>query len=130
MFAAHTRAEHLERWWGRGNPLEVELEFRVGGRYRFVEHAPDGEHPFRGEFLEIVPDEKLVYTFEYEPMADAWQPCVDTLEFTEEDGVTTLTSTTRFENKQQRDGMLESGMEQGASESHRHLDELLARLQR
>lgn len=130
VFAAHSKAEHLERWWGRGNPLDVELDFRVGGHYRFVEHSPDeGTHPFRGEFLEIVPDEKIVYTFEYEPFAHLGPPCVVTLEFTEQDGKTTLVATSRFETREQRDGMLASGLEEGANQSLRHLDELLERLQ-
>src|SRR5512139_804938 len=82
VFAAHSRPEHLRHWWGRGNPLDVELEFRPGGHYRFVEHAPDGEeYAFRGEYLEIVEPERIVQTFEFE----GWpgQVAVETIELTE-----------------------------------------------
>ncbi|WP_020494981.1 SRPBCC family protein [Sciscionella marina] len=130
VFAAHSKAEYLERWWGRGNPLDVEIDFRVGGKYRFVERADGEEHPFRGEFLEIVPDERIVYTFEYEPMAHLGPPCVDTLEFTGSGDRTTLRSRTKFETTEQRDGMLQSGMEDGAGQSHHALDALLAELQK
>ncbi|HEX8626574.1 MAG TPA: SRPBCC family protein [Catenuloplanes sp.] len=124
VFAAHSKCEHLKRWWGRGNPLDCDLDFRPGGRYRFVEHAPDGGHyGFRGEYREIVPPERIVYTFEFEGMPG--HVCVDTLTLTEEDGKTTLTSTTRFESVEDRDGMLASGMETGAAASLDHLAELL-----
>ncbi|MEU7843643.1 SRPBCC family protein [Micromonospora sp. NPDC049114] len=124
VFAAHTQAEHLRHWWGRGNPLDVEIDFREGGRYRFVEHAPDGNaYAFRGEFREIVEPERIVQTFEFEGMPG--QVAVETLVFTEQDGRTVLTGTTRFDTTEQRDGMAGSGMAQGAAESYaalqRHL---------
>src|SRR5262245_33172560 len=53
VFEAHTTCEHVKHWWGRGNPLDCEMDFRPGGSYRFVEHAPDGQYAFRGEYLEI-----------------------------------------------------------------------------
>ncbi len=43
VFEAHSTCEHVKHWWGRGNPLDCEMDFRPGGTYRFVEHAPDGE---------------------------------------------------------------------------------------
>jgi uncharacterized protein YndB with AHSA1/START domain len=123
VFAAHSRPEHLERWWGRGNPLDVEMDFRVGGRYRFVEHADDGEYGFRGEYLEIVEPTRIVYTFEWEGLPG--HICTDTLDFTEQDGRTTLTSTTRFDSTEDRDGMLASGMETGANQSYEALERIL-----
>ncbi|MET8085995.1 SRPBCC family protein [Micromonospora sp. NPDC005237] len=125
VFAAHTQAEHLRHWWGRGNPLDVEIDFREGGRYRFVEHAPDGnEYAFRGEFREIVAPERIVQTFEFEGMPG--QVAVETLVFTEQDGRTVLTGTTRFDTTEQRDGMAESGMAQGVAESYAALERHLS----
>ena len=126
VWAAHTEAEHLRHWWGRGNPLDVTIDFRVGGTYRFVEHSEGQEHAFRGEFREIVPGERLVQTFEYEPMAG--HIAVETLTLTEEDGKTIVTSTTAFDTRQERDGMASSGMEAGATESYLALDKYLATL--
>ncbi|MEV0727392.1 SRPBCC family protein [Polymorphospora sp. NPDC050346] len=127
VFAAHTQAEHLKHWWGRGNPLDVEIDFRVGGRYRYVEHTPDGEsHAFRGEFREIVPNERIVQTFEYEPMAG--HILEETVVFEERGGQTVVTSTSRFANKEDRDGMVASGMEDGAAESYAVLDNYLKTL--
>src|SRR3712207_815152 len=69
VFEAHSRCEHVKQWWGRGNPLDCEMDFRPGGSYRFVEHAPDGgEYAFRGEYREIERPERIVWTFEWEGM--------------------------------------------------------------
>ncbi|MET8306596.1 MULTISPECIES: SRPBCC family protein [unclassified Micromonospora] len=127
VFAAHTQAEHLRQWWGRGNPLDIEIDFREGGSYRFVEHAEDGnDYAFRGEFREIAAPERIVQTFEFEGMPG--QVAVETIVFTEGDGGTVITSTTRFDTKEQRDGMADSGMAQGAAESYAALDRHLATL--
>lgn len=127
VFEAHSRCEHLRRWWGRGNPLDCELDFRPGGTYRFVEHAPDGEqYAFRGEYREIVAPERIVQTFEFEGMPG--HVSVETLVFEEHDGKTTLTGTSVFASVADRDGMLNSGMAEGAAQSLDQLAELLASL--
>ncbi|PZF96432.1 SRPBCC family protein [Micromonospora deserti] len=127
VFAAHTQPEHLRRWWGRGNPLDVEIDFRVGGRYRFVEHAKDGnEYAFRGEFREIVVPERIVQTFEFEGMPG--QVAEETLLFVERDGRAVVTGTTRLDSTEERDGMLSSGMAQGAAESYAALERYLRTL--
>ena len=127
VFAAHSEAEHLRHWWGRGNPLDVEIDFRVGGRYRFVEHTKDGNsYAFRGEFREIVVPERIVQTFEFEGMPG--HVVEETLVFTERDGRTVVTGTSRFDTTQERYGMLDSGMTQGAAESYAALERYLATL--
>ena len=127
VFEAHSKIEHITKWWGRGNPLDCELDFRPGGSWRFVEHAPDGEsYGFHGEYREIVAPERIVQTFEFEGMPG--HVSVETLVFEEQDGKTTLTSTTVFDTVEDRDGMLQSGMETGAKESLDHLAALLATL--
>jgi uncharacterized protein YndB with AHSA1/START domain len=129
VFEAHSKPEHLRRWWGpRGHTLPVcELDFKPGGTYRFVSRGPDGnEDAFRGEYREIVPPERLVYTFEWEGLPG--HVSVDTITFVERDGKTTVITTTLFDSVQDRDGMLQSGMEQGASESYDRLAELLEQL--
>ena len=129
VFEAHTKCEHLEQWWGpRKYTLAVcEMDFRPGGKYRFVHRGPDGveEHGFRGEYREIVPPERIVWTFEWEGMPG--HVSVDTL--TLEDlagGRTKLTARSLFDSVEDRDGMLQSGMEEGASETWDRLAELVA----
>ena len=126
VFEAHAKCEHVKHWWGRGNPLDCEMDFRSGGGWRFVEHAPDGEYAFRGEFREIQAPERIVQTFEFEGMPG--HVCVETLELTEEGGRTTVTSVTRFDTKEDRDGMVASGMADGAAESYDSLAVYLAKL--
>jgi uncharacterized protein YndB with AHSA1/START domain len=126
VFAAHTEAEHLRHWWGRGNPLDVTIDFRVGGTWRFVETAGDQQHAFRGEFREISAPDTFTWTFEYEPMAG--HVAVEKFVFTEEDGKTTVTGTTRFTSREDRDGMIQSGMEEGANASYAALDAYLLKI--
>ena len=65
VFAALTDPRHLAHWWGPHgftNPV-CEFDPRPGGVLRIDMHAPDGQvYPTRGEVLEIVPPERLVFT--------------------------------------------------------------------
>jgi uncharacterized protein YndB with AHSA1/START domain len=126
VFEAHTKAEHVKHWWGRGNPLDVEMDFRVGGKYRFVEHADGTEQAFRGEYREIDAPHRLVQTFEWEGLPG--HIVLETLVLTEENGKTTITSTSLFENLEDRDGMMQSGMADGAEQSYKALEAYLATL--
>jgi len=126
VFEAHSKPEHVARWWGpRGTTLPVcEMDFRPGGAWRFVSRGPDGaEDAFRGEYREIVPPERIVWTFEWEGMPG--HVSVETTTFVEQDGKTTITNTSVFQSVEDRDGMLQSGMEKGAAETWDRLAEHL-----
>lgn len=126
VWRAFTEAELVAQWWGRGNKLEVErLEVERGGHWRFVEHGPDGVHGFEGRFREVVPQERLVMTFEWDGMPG--YVSIQTAEF-EELGPdrTKVTTTAEFFTREERDGMVQSGMEGGLNESYAALDRLLA----
>jgi uncharacterized protein YndB with AHSA1/START domain len=128
VFEAHTRPEHLVHWWGpKGFTMTVcEVDLRPGSAYRFVQRGPDGKsYGFRGEYREIVPPERLVNTFEFEGMPG--HVVLVTLMFDERDGETTLTSRILFDSVEDRDGMLQSGMEAGSRETLDRLDAYLAR---
>lgn len=70
VYAAWTDPAQISRWMGPRDDFgetDVTLDLRVGGRYRFVMHAPDGDvHRVGGVFREIVPERKLVYTWAWE----------------------------------------------------------------
>ena len=70
VYAAWSDPKQISRWMGPSDefgPTEVTIDVRVGGRYRFVMHAPDGElHRVGGVFREVVPNRKLVYTWAWE----------------------------------------------------------------
>ena len=75
VFAAWTC--HLPEWWGPyGMTTPVcQMELRPGGAFRTVMRAPDGtEYSTRGIFLEVVPNERIVFTDAFEP---GWIPHPD-----------------------------------------------------
>ena len=126
VFEAHSSCEHMSNWWGprKYEVASCEIDLRPGGKWRIVHRGPEGEeHGFRGEFREIVRPERIVWTFEYEGMPG--HVSVDTLTLEEHDGRTTVTGTSVLDTVEDRDGMLESGMESGAAESYDRLDEYL-----
>ncbi len=127
VFEAYSKPEYLKRWMGpRGLEMTAcEMDFRPGGTYRFVHRAPNGqEFAFRGQYREIVPPDRIVRTFEFEGMPG--HVSVETLVLTERDGKTTITGTSAFDSVEERDGVLRSGMEEGAGESFDRLAEHLA----
>src|SRR6266567_1786426 len=69
VFQAHLDPQQVEQWWGpRAYITRVDkLEARPGGAWRFINRRADGsEEAFRGEFREIVPPERITWTFEWE----------------------------------------------------------------
>lgn len=130
VFKAHVDAGLIARWWGGPWQLTTvveQMDVRPGGKWRFVERDPDGqEHAYHGEYREIVSNEKLVYTFEYEGMPG--HVIIDTLIFTEQDGQTTLANHSTYQSTADRDGMIQSGMAVGAAAAMDRLEALLATL--
>jgi uncharacterized protein YndB with AHSA1/START domain len=69
VFGACVEADDLAQWWGPHGftTPHIELDLRVGGGYRFGMQPPDGElFHLSGEFREIEPPARLVYTFRWE----------------------------------------------------------------
>lgn len=69
VFAAWTRAEHVERWLtpGPGTKLEAQVDCREGGTLSLVYHDPDGTvHRVGGRYLVVRPPERLVFTWEWQ----------------------------------------------------------------
>jgi uncharacterized protein YndB with AHSA1/START domain len=130
VYRAFTEPELVPRWWGFRTSKTVvdKMEVRPGGSWRYVQVSPDGtEHAFRGEYLELRPPERITWTFEYEPMPG--HILVESMTF-EAIGVdrTRAVTLSTFDTTEERDGMLQSGMETGATESYERLAELLATL--
>ena len=118
VFRAWTEPDLIRRWWhaNRGEIKSVDVDFRVGGTWRYVMVAHgDIEVAFHGEYLEIVPDERLVSTELFEGMPDA--RAIDTVEFTEVDGRTLVTNLVQLQKKEHRDAYIESGMEDGLQDA-------------
>jgi uncharacterized protein YndB with AHSA1/START domain len=132
VYKAMTDPKLIPQWWGpRSDATTVDkMEVRPGGRWRFVARQPDGTtYAFRGEYREIIPGEKIVQTFEFEPMAG--HISVETATLTDlPDGRTLFTTRSVFSSKEDRDGMIQSGMESGLRETYDRFDEVLASLKK
>jgi uncharacterized protein YndB with AHSA1/START domain len=121
----------IPQWWGpKIYATTVEkMETRHGGLWRIVQREPDGrEHVFKGVYHLVTPPERIVRTFEYEGVPG--HVLLETATLEEKDGKTKLTRTSVFETVEDRDGMLQSGMEAGVTESMSRLEELMRRLKR
>jgi uncharacterized protein YndB with AHSA1/START domain len=126
VFAAYTNPKRIPLWWGPSRyTTEVEkMDVRVGGAWRYIQRDREGnEFGFHGVYREVVPPKRLVSTFEFEGMPG--HVLVDTSTFEELAGRTKLTVRSLFSTKEDRDGMLASGMEEGARETWDRLGELL-----
>ena len=128
VWRAFTDPSLLAQWWGRGNKLVIEkFELERGGHWRFVEHGPEGKHGFEGRFREVTPKDRIVQTFEWDGMPA--YVIVETLELQDlGDRRTKVVTTSLFHTTEERDGMLQSGMEEGLNQSYEALDRLLATL--
>ena len=72
VFEAWTRPELMARWFfaGEGWATKVSADVRVGGRYELTMRDPSGaEHAQFGEYREIVPVTRLVFTWSFPPLA-------------------------------------------------------------
>jgi uncharacterized protein YndB with AHSA1/START domain len=126
VFKAFTDPALIPKWWGpRSHTTTVDrMDVKPGGTWRFVSRDAEGnEFAFHGVYREIEAPERLAYTFEWEGMPGYVSLELVTLE--ERDGKTTVTNTVAFHTVEDRDGMLASGMEGGATESMDRLAELL-----
>ena len=118
VYKAWTTPELLKRWWHakRGEMTVAEVDLRVGGswRYAMLAHG-EFEVAFHGEYLEIVPDERIVATEIFEGMPDA--AATSTVTFTEADGRTTVTLLVQHTAREHRDAHINSGMEDGLQDA-------------
>jgi uncharacterized protein YndB with AHSA1/START domain len=120
VFAAHADPVHVKRWFGPvGWPLsKCEMDFRVGGRFRFQMTSDAGEPgpPFGGTYLEIVPNARIHYDNSFE--APGSPVMVTTLSFDEDaEGRTLLTHHTVFESQAVRDEYRGLGFAEGTGSS-------------
>jgi uncharacterized protein YndB with AHSA1/START domain len=128
VYKAWTTPELVKRWWSghRGEVTSAEIDLRVGGRWRYVMVANGGfEVAFHGQYREIVPDERIVTTEVYElPDAPEGDGALNTVTFNEAEGRTTLTLLVQTASRQDRDAIMDSGMEVGLQEQMELLEQL------
>jgi uncharacterized protein YndB with AHSA1/START domain len=128
VYRAWTTPELVKRWWSghQGEMTIVEIDLRVGGRWRYVMVADGGQEvAFHGEYREVVPDQRIVNTEVYEtPGAPEGEGALNIVTFTEVDGRTTLTLLVQAASKQDRDAIVSSGMEVGMQQQMDLLEQI------
>jgi uncharacterized protein YndB with AHSA1/START domain len=139
VYQAYTQPELVRRWLlgppGWSMPV-CEMDVRVGGTYqwRWRNDQDGSEFGFSGTFREVQPPSKLVHSEAYEPGTVGGSfpgnDALVTVTFTEEGGITTLTSLIDFGSKEARDGAIATGMTDGMEQSYQLLDRLLGELPR
>ena len=132
VFEVMTKPEHVRLWWGRlgeGYSVPVcEIDLRVEGAWRFVNRHPHGETAFYGEYREITPPSRLVFTEIFEDFPDAVS--IVTTELADEGENTRMTATVRYPSVDVRDMVLKSGMSDGAAISYDRLEDLVVALKK
>jgi uncharacterized protein YndB with AHSA1/START domain len=127
VFKACTDPDELAKWWGpRGfTAPNVEIDLRVGGRYRIAMQPPDGELFYlSGEFLEVDAPVRLAYTFRWEDPDPDDQETVVTLSFADLSDSTELVFTQKSFATEARRALHEDGW----SDSLERLQELMSSL--
>lgn len=135
VWDAHTKPELVHQWQGYpGWEMPVcEMEVRVGGKYRWQWKNPaDGmQFGFFGTFSEVDAPSKLVHdqyfdAGNFDSTMPTGEPCIVSVELTEQGGITTLVCNLTFVSKEARDGAVETGMTDGMEVSYARLDLFLS----
>jgi uncharacterized protein YndB with AHSA1/START domain len=134
VYRAYTEPELVRRWLlgppGWTMPI-CEMDVRVGGQYRWRWQSEEkgSEFGFSGTFREVQPPSRIVHTEAYDPGTVGGpypgEPALVTATFTEDGGVTTMTSLIDFGSKEARDKAVATGMTDGMEQSYQLLDRLL-----
>jgi len=136
VWGAHTKPELISKWQGHhGWDMPVcDMDVRVGGEYRWRwKGREDGrQFGFFGTFTEVDAPSKITHEQYYDPgdlnfAMPVGDPCIVSLELSEQDGLTTLVCSMRFASKEARDGAVSTGMTDGMESSYARLDDLFAR---
>lgn len=137
VYRAWTTPELVARWWTakRGSAGEMEIDLRVGGRWRYAMETYDGQEvAFHGEYREVVPEERLVTTEVYEgaplpPQELEANATINTVTFAAQDGRTVVTMLTECPSPEVREMIVASGMEDGLQDALDLLEEVAGGLE-
>jgi uncharacterized protein YndB with AHSA1/START domain len=132
VFKAFTDPNLYQQWLGpRRLKMKLEkFEPRTGGSWRYIHTDENGnEDGFHGVYHEVTEPSRLIDTFEYEGLPETGHVSLETATFEElSGGRTRLTVHSVFQSVAERDGMVQSGMEEGVNESFDRLEELLKKM--
>ncbi len=118
VFKAYLDPALVPEWWGpkRFSTTVDKMDARPGGLWRYISRDADGnEYAFHGVFHDIVPNERIVYTFEFEGAPG--HVSLETVAFKEVDGKTEVTDKVVYQSVEDRDAAVATGMEEGVRET-------------
>lgn len=134
VFDAHTKPELVKRWQGYpGWDMPIcEMDVRVGGKYRWQwKNREDGtQFGFFGTYTEVNTPSKLVNdqyfdAGNFDSTMPTGDPCIVSVELSEQSGVTTLVCNLTFVSKEACQGAVATGMTDGMEVSYSRLDDVL-----
>jgi len=133
LYRAWTDAELLKQWFAPKpwTTPQAELDVRPGGASLVVMRSPDGnDMPCPGVYLEVVPNQRLVFTDAY---TSAWQPSQKPfmtviLTFEDEGGKTRYTARVRHWTVADREAHEKMGFHHGWGQCADQLAALAASL--
>ena len=132
VFKACTDPKLISQWWGpRYLSTQVDMmDVRPGGQWRFINRDAEGnEFAFHGVYHEVLTPERIIDTFEFEGLPERGHVTLETMKLEElPGGRTRLTTQSVFQSVADRDGMLQSGMEEGVNDTYDRLAELLKKM--
>jgi uncharacterized protein YndB with AHSA1/START domain len=132
VFKAHTDQKLYTRWLGPNNSKVSFEKFEPfdGGSWRFIDTDTEGRaFGFHGVYHEVTAPERIVGTFEYEGLPERGHVILETTLFEALSGNRTrVTTHSVYRSVEDRDGMIQAGMESGVVEGYNKLDELLKEL--
>jgi uncharacterized protein YndB with AHSA1/START domain len=127
LFEAWTKAELFRRWWVPEsfglNLLSCEMDVRVGGRYCLTFRHGDATMEFFGNYIEVVPNSRLVWTNE-----EAGGQTITTVTFEENGDQTLVVVRDLYPSKEALDAAMASGATGGLPDQFEQLEQLLATL--
>ena len=132
VFKAFTDPKLYKEWIGpRGFETEIDVfESKDGGSWRYIQKDLEGnQFAFHGVNHEVLPPERIIGTFEFEGLSEAGHVILQAVYLESlPDNRTRMTNINVFLNVEDRDGMIQSGMEEGVIDSYNRLDELLEKM--
>jgi uncharacterized protein YndB with AHSA1/START domain len=132
VFKACTDPQLIPQWWGpRYLSTEVDkMDVRPGGEWRFINRDAEGKaYAFHGVYHEVLAPERIIDTFEFEGLPETGHVTLETMKLEElPGGRARLTVQSVFQSVADRDGTLQSGMEEGVKDTYDRLEELLKQM--
>jgi uncharacterized protein YndB with AHSA1/START domain len=129
VFKAITDPQLIPQWWGpRYLSTGVDrMDPRPGGQWRFINRDAQGNtYAFHGVYHEILAPQRIIDTFEFEGLPETGHVTLETMKLDAlSGGRTRLTVQSVFQSVADRDGTLQSGMEEGLNDTYNRLEELL-----